>query len=649
MQVFRLDHLANLRQAPLSSTVALSACLVLTACGGGGGSADVSITGLAAVGAGLPNASVTARCVSGPEITGTTDGAGSYTLTLSPDNTSPCMLKVVSTAPAITLFSFAESAGRVNITPATDLIVSRALGSASPQTTFDSFNATAGTQISGQLTSARTYVNQQLEDITGDTLSKDPLTGEFAIGDADDQVLDRLGDALERDGKGQDDLRATAAEGGDLVDTVSAFVGKPAGVTATADSASQITLQWTAVPHATGYHVFRSTSSDVALTVENRITSSPVATAGNYADTGLSASTAYHYRVQALDSQRAAVSEGSAEVTATTSASSTGGDTGGGGGGNTGGDTGGGTGGDTSTSFFGISKAASAVAFLNGQTFEGTNCSVSFANGTMTVTNTATNRTASASFSGDTLDRISSNAGLEQIELKVVDGNVTNINGTDYHATGTPSAIGRFMFSNYVSGTPLAQDAYVNANDGAGNITGASCNNMSKSISGWTRPTLSQGNLDILPPYSTDTFRTLNSTDVAKMAGTYSGTASTGYYRKVQLKPSISTLENLQRTSCAMTVDDQGNATLTINGNRSTSFNLKTLSVMFFGGLQHTLDTATKTTEYVHGYQINLNQTGSGTLTWEDSSVRQGPGDISDYRVTQSDGSYREEYTCSFK
>src|SRR6185295_2369361 len=89
----------------------------------------------------------------------------------------------------------------------------------------------------------------------------------------------------------------------------------PGGLTATAQSASQINLSWTASTDAgtgvAGYHVFRDAGATAIATV----------TATNYSDTNLTASTMYSYSVRAFDGANPAnESASSVAASATTSA-----------------------------------------------------------------------------------------------------------------------------------------------------------------------------------------------------------------------------------------------------------------------------------------------------------------------------------------
>ncbi len=90
----------------------------------------------------------------------------------------------------------------------------------------------------------------------------------------------------------------------------------PAGLTATAQSATQIGLTWTASTDAgagvAGYRVFRNAGATAVATV----------TATNYTDNGLAAATTYTYTVRAFDNASPAnESAASAAASATTSAS----------------------------------------------------------------------------------------------------------------------------------------------------------------------------------------------------------------------------------------------------------------------------------------------------------------------------------------
>lgn len=518
----------SLRAALSATTIA-----ALVACGGGQDAAPDSpapaatLSGLAATGAAIPLADVSARCVAGPLITGQTNADGVFTLALTAAHQAPCVLEVVHGSPAARFYSLATAPGRVNITPATDLVVARAF-QGQPAGAFAGLDAAVGADLLAGLPAAKAYVLAQLRAITGADYAGDPLTGELRVGDASDQVLDALGLALTRASQTLSALRDGATTGADLAPLL-VVPNPPPGV-----------------------------------------------------------------------------------------------------------------------GFFGSGKQAADVAFLDGQTFTGTNCSVAFANGVMTVTDTANSRVASAAFSGDALDRIVPASGRAQIDFLMVDGGVQRIGNTLYPAVGTPSAIGRFQIADYVNPQAMVLEASVNQSDGAGNVVGAACRNINQALTTWVRPTLSSGPLNFLDSYSTDLMQTLGlGTQVPALVGSYTGLATSGSYKKVQLRPSISVVTNVTLAPCTLTVDDRGQALLTVDGVHATTIDLVGRAVLFHGGSILPIGTSTTDTEYVKGYAFG--SVAQTLMTWVDGAAYQGPGEINDFQVTALDGSYREEYSCRFK
>jgi hypothetical protein len=254
---------------------ALGVATMLVACGGdGGGNSDApanpTITGLAATGGALASATVTAHCTSGPSVTGTTGAGGTFSLELGGGQTFPCLLQV-SNATA-TLHGFAAVAGRINITPLTDLVITRALGS-DAAAAFDSFDAGKGAAIAAGLVAAKAYVIVEVTPLAGRAPSVDPLTGVFTIGDADDQVLDNLAAALVAAGKTLDDLRVASVSAGSLAAvlgpeetrTQDSLVFTPADPTATTFAAMaaapgdvtdmSTTSRWAGVLNGAAYRV----------------------------------------------------------------------------------------------------------------------------------------------------------------------------------------------------------------------------------------------------------------------------------------------------------------------------------------------------------------------------------------------------------
>ena len=189
----------------LASTSLLAIILV-----GCMGTPSPTISGLAATGAALGNAAVSAKCVSG-SASGLTSADGYFVLTLNSNQITPCLLQV--TKGTTVLHSFAAGAGYVNVTPVTDLVVTKALGS-DAAAAFSSFDAATAASINGGLVAAKAYVKTEITALTGSAQSGDPISGAFKVGDADDKVLDSITSKLATAGKGMDDLRRGAVLGG---------------------------------------------------------------------------------------------------------------------------------------------------------------------------------------------------------------------------------------------------------------------------------------------------------------------------------------------------------------------------------------------------------------------------------------------------
>jgi pimeloyl-ACP methyl ester carboxylesterase len=205
----------------------ISAAAMLAACGGGGNT-TATITGLAATGAALTNANVNAKCSSGPAVAGKTGTDGTFALGLTSGQAVPCLVQVSNGT--VTLHGFATSAGRINVTPLTDLVISKALGS-SAAAAFAAFDASRGNTIVAGLVDAKSFVKAEVLALAAGTPSGDLLTGVFKVGDADDVVLDNLKAALATAGKTLDDLRAAAIAGGSLKSARGSLVDPAAVVT----------------------------------------------------------------------------------------------------------------------------------------------------------------------------------------------------------------------------------------------------------------------------------------------------------------------------------------------------------------------------------------------------------------------------------
>lgn len=197
---------------------AVAFAALVAGCGGG----SPEIEGFAATGAAMAGASVTAKCVNGPDLTATTGTDGLFRLKLPGNNVLPCMVKAVSADGNTTLHSFAAGAGRLNVTPLTELTVSRALG-APAATEFAGFNAGKAATIAGQIDSAKAAIKTQVEALTNDTLRGDLFTSVFKVGDADDVVLDKLKEKLTTTGTSLSELASAAAQTKPLASRVMVF------------------------------------------------------------------------------------------------------------------------------------------------------------------------------------------------------------------------------------------------------------------------------------------------------------------------------------------------------------------------------------------------------------------------------------------
>jgi pimeloyl-ACP methyl ester carboxylesterase len=199
----------------LSAALISALVLALSGCGGGGGSSTPAvtptITGLAATGAAIANAPVSAKCTAGVEVSGTTAADGTFTLTLSGGQTFPCMVQV--TNGTVKFHSFAAAAGHINVTPLTELVIAKALGS-NPENAYTSFDANTGSTIANGLADAKTYVDTEVKALTGTAPAGDVITETFKIGDSEDKLLE---DAQAKVGNASiSDIRFAAQEGDSL-------------------------------------------------------------------------------------------------------------------------------------------------------------------------------------------------------------------------------------------------------------------------------------------------------------------------------------------------------------------------------------------------------------------------------------------------
>lgn len=216
------------------SAVALAVTL-LAGCGGGGGSsasatATPSLVGTAAVGAPLPNAEVTLKDAAGKEKTVRANAQGEYTFSDVSGLVAPLMIRATGTAGGTdyTLYSMATTvptqagvSGVVNVTPATDSVVTQALGTTAPEDVFKDETKIKAVD-SAKLNEAKARLTAAVKDVLlalgQDPAKVDLFTTRF---EANNKGLDKLLDLVDvqtvpKDG-GAADIRVARKDTGAAV------------------------------------------------------------------------------------------------------------------------------------------------------------------------------------------------------------------------------------------------------------------------------------------------------------------------------------------------------------------------------------------------------------------------------------------------
>ncbi len=188
----------------------LGVILAVTGCGGGGSSSDgvpsggsgpstppsASLAGTAAVGAAIQSGTVTAECADGSGFTSTVttaaDGSWSGDIT---STALPCVLTVTGGTPSVTLRSYASQPGTINITPITDMVLALATGLADGSWVSTPANWPESSTIAAKKTELLTAMTNAGFTLPGG----DPFTTALVIGDAWDQVLDAIQEAIDND------------------------------------------------------------------------------------------------------------------------------------------------------------------------------------------------------------------------------------------------------------------------------------------------------------------------------------------------------------------------------------------------------------------------------------------------------------------
>lgn len=323
--------------------------------------------------------------------------------------------------------------------------------------------------------------------------------------------------------------------------------------------------------------------------------------------------------------------------------------------------SGGGTGGGTGTSaLFGRNKMPADVTLLQGLSGTvknygsaepvGTDCSYSYANGTLTVS--AGSTTISATFNGDAEDRVNALTG-EQARLQAADGAVSN---------GAPSGPGgsivKFDFTVMGGGSPRLYEIAATANVG-GTVKGLVCRAPSSQIA-TTIPlenfTRSTGTINLIGTYAT-TWVDLNLTNITAFVGTHAGLATGGGYYRTCTPTAVGNgcvASNLSSKACSVEVRTDGTVVLTVNGKSPTrplTLNGRTLDADIAIALISPGDATTQ--EFVKGYKLNLPTGGfsgsDGHIRWVDASFYEGPYEVTFSEVGPAGTGDRVEYACFFK
>ncbi len=210
--------------------VAAVAAAVLAACGGGGDDSSsgstgggtvtpsLTLSGVAATGAAMSGATVTAHCATGNG-SAPSNSDGSFTITVSA-GALPCVLEAATsttTLHSVVTGDTSASAATVNVTPLTELLVAQLTG-ADPATLFSNA-ATASADLASVVTtasveSAQASVLSVLADAGVDTSSVSSiLSGSLTAGSGQgyDGVLDTLASTLASTSSSLSELVSTVA------------------------------------------------------------------------------------------------------------------------------------------------------------------------------------------------------------------------------------------------------------------------------------------------------------------------------------------------------------------------------------------------------------------------------------------------------
>jgi fibronectin type 3 domain-containing protein len=321
---------AKLRRtlSSLSALCLTAAALTLSACGGSTGVSSQTVSGVASVGATLAG-QVEVKDGSGAAVKTAVIGAdGSYSVDVT-GLRGPFILQAKGSVNGLSykLNSYAAGTGTANINPLSNVIVASAAGEDDP---YEKPDAATLAKIGSELPNATQVLLAKLQPLLKkyDAESSDPVRGHYEANHRGlDGMLDNVKITLVNGVVTVTNTQTGAVlftgsiadlKDGHFTDDDSSLPGTPAvpaaptGVTATG-GANQVALAWSAVPNATAYNVYWSTTPGVTSQNGAKISAST----NSYLHSGLSAGATYYYVVTAVNSTGEGIA--SAQASATTS------------------------------------------------------------------------------------------------------------------------------------------------------------------------------------------------------------------------------------------------------------------------------------------------------------------------------------------
>lgn len=269
--------------------ISISVILTLVACGGGGSGPTIStpsltLSGTAATGLALAAAPVAAKCQTGSG-NANTDSSGRFQIVIA-GGALPCVLQVQANSGATKLHSVATGSASAetataNVTPLTDMVTARALGT-QPEAFFSGFYAATAAQTitSNAVQTAQTVVAAVLASAINTAAIGNFITSPLTAatntnpnaGDAQDKLLDTLNTKLNTNQITEIvTALASNASTADVTQVVSDRVSaNQSQLTSTVDLANNtVTLQWNdSFADGTKYRIESQASEGSFLLVE---------------------------------------------------------------------------------------------------------------------------------------------------------------------------------------------------------------------------------------------------------------------------------------------------------------------------------------------------------------------------------------------